>query len=176
MTFTNCQLKSTRLYNFLKGLRGLKTIEYFSVNSSMECSEAREIVDALCAHAKGTLQTLRLRSSSGFMNHAGTLVDFEGMKELEISIALLFLLKIYTLPDRVPQCTPPSIEKVHLTCLETNLHYMVEIDVLDMAIFPISKLPGHYKEAHVEGARRNVGRGEVKHLPDVASRAQRKLQ
>ncbi len=163
VTFTNCELTSTRLYNFLKGLRELKTFEYISVNRSIEYSEVREIVDALRAHAKSTLQTLRLGSSSELTYHACTLVDFEVMKELEIPGDLMIFNKDVGV-------LPPSIEKVHLTWLETNLHYMVKTNVLDMAEDK-AELSPNLKEITIE--LRQIGEGfDIEMIPTMRQKCE----
>ena len=142
LAFIRCIMNTQRRFGFLKGLRALHSFEYLSDNPRMESSEPKEIVDALRAYARGTLQTLRLRSrGADYPSHAGTLVDFDVMIELEIAYGLLWAYTYQSGGSTLVDALPRSIEKVHLNLLGEDSHYCVERDVLQMATDKAERLP-----------------------------------
>lgn len=145
LTFVNCIIRTRRLVRFLESLWALESFDYLSENRSVDSSEPEEIIDTLLAHARYSLQTLRLRSWYEGLSVSGsvTLADFEVTKE--VAIACDQLVGTSKLADALP----PSVEKVHLSRLNTNVHYVVEHDVLEMTITKAERLP-NLKEFTIE--------------------------
>ena len=112
LTFSNCEINTRRLLEFLEGLRALEYIDYLG---AMDPSEPGEIVSALLAHTNHSLQTLRLKTCNELHRDSYFTVDlakFEVLKELEIESEFLPLFKYASAGNKLAELLPPSIETI----------------------------------------------------------------
>ncbi|CAF9926402.1 MAG: hypothetical protein ALECFALPRED_003434 [Alectoria fallacina] len=112
LTFSNCEINTRRLLEFLEGLPALEYIDYLG---AMDPSEPGEIISALLAHTNHSLQTLRLKTCNELHRDSYFTVDlakFEVLKELEIESESLPLFKYASAGNKLAELLPPSIETI----------------------------------------------------------------
>ena len=115
----------------------------------MKLSEPLEIVNALLAHAKRSLQSLRLKYSGQHTTSTVNLADFQVLKELDIKSDLFLRYKDAPERSQLAYLLAQSIEKIHLRRLHTDIAHSVEDDVLLVTIHKAERLP-NLKELTVE--------------------------
>ncbi len=149
LTLSDCDIDTESLSGFLERFRALKHFDYHSVFTSVKLSEPLEIVNALIAHAKHSLQSLCLRYSGQHTTCTINLADFQVLNELDIKSDLMLPYKEAPESSQLAYLLPRSIEKIHLRRLHTDVANSVEDNVLLMTIHKAERLP-NLKELTVE--------------------------
>lgn len=156
LTIANCKITTARLCRILQPLQALENFVYLDAAESMEGTEPRNMVSALCAHAKHTLQTLYLTSLEEQPSGTVSLADFEVLKEIEIAADLLS-----SDAGRInfTELLPPAVEELRLLRLRSTR--WLEDDLSQMAIHKAERLPNLKKLTIELFPLEDVGGGEM---------------
>lgn len=112
LTFVKSGCRPKSMLQLLESIKGLKRFSYAEPDEELDPFEPFLMRSALLAHAKHSLETLRITfSQTTEGNLLGTLRGFTTLRELETNLPLLTLR---THVDELANLLPASIEKVHL--------------------------------------------------------------
>ena len=112
LTFIKSGCRPKSMFQLLESIRGLKRFSYVEPDEELDPFEPFLMRSALLAHAKHSLETLRIifiQTKEG--NLLGTFRGFTALRELETNLRLIIFPTKF---DEVADLLPASIEKVHL--------------------------------------------------------------
>ena len=136
LSIAKCKITTERLCRILQRPQALENFCYLNAAESMEESESQKMVNALCTHAKYTLQTLYLTSLEEHMSGTVSLTEFEDLKEISIESDLL---SSDTGRINFTTLLPPTVEELRLLRLR-SIRWL-EDDLSQMEIHKAERMP-----------------------------------
>ena len=112
LTFVKSGCRPKPMFQLLESIKGLKRFSYVEPDERLDPFEPFMMRSALLAHARHSLETLRILSSQTHKgNLLGSFRGFTALQELETNLSLLIRDAQF---DELADLFPASIEKVHL--------------------------------------------------------------